>query len=89
VDCKTFRRRLLIDPGDAGPEFRDHARDCPACAHAAESARAFEVKLRHALDEETGRRRSAVPVRRRRHRLSLRALLRRLIDRPRRASRPR
>ncbi|WP_295884506.1 DUF3379 family protein [uncultured Thiohalocapsa sp.] len=54
MDCEEFKRRLLTDPMDPDPAFRDHARECPPCATEAGRALAFEAELRRALAAETG-----------------------------------
>ncbi|MGB5833223.1 MAG: hypothetical protein WBG92_14685, partial [Thiohalocapsa sp.] len=54
MHCDEFRRRLMIDPLDPDPCFRDHAGDCPDCASAARHALEFEARLRGALADAAG-----------------------------------
>jgi hypothetical protein len=49
IDCREFRRRLLIDPYDPDPRLRRHREQCAACDRAANEALAFEAALRRAL----------------------------------------
>lgn len=50
MDCLEFRRQLNIDPNCSDAGFVQHRQQCPRCAEAQDRARAFENKLRRALD---------------------------------------
>jgi hypothetical protein len=52
MNCRDFRRRLLIDPARADADIDRHAARCPACAAERARARAFEERLRTLLAEE-------------------------------------
>jgi hypothetical protein len=49
MNCREFRRQLLIDPNCAEPEFLEHETDCPECAREHERAQRFEQRLKAAL----------------------------------------
>ncbi len=49
MDCLTFRRQLLEDPGRLDRHLAEHQRQCPACAGFARSLRSDEDRLREAL----------------------------------------
>lgn len=51
MNCRDFRRHLLIDPFSADTAFVSHAAKCEDCADAMRRARDFETKLRTALAE--------------------------------------
>ncbi len=52
MNCRDFRRRLLVDPAREDAEDARHAARCPACAAERARARAFEDRLRTLLAEE-------------------------------------
>jgi hypothetical protein len=49
MDCLTFRRQMLEDPGRRDNALREHERSCSRCAAFARSLRADEAKLHEAL----------------------------------------
>jgi glutamate synthase domain-containing protein 2 len=52
MNCRDFRRRLLVDPAREDAEDARHAARCPACTAERARARAFEERLRTLLAEE-------------------------------------
>jgi hypothetical protein len=50
MDCLTFRRQMLEDPGRHDAELAAHEHGCPRCAAFARSLRADEAKLHEALN---------------------------------------
>lgn len=52
MDCLTFRRQLLEDPGRKDPALTRHEAACAPCAGFARELRADEAKLAEALDFE-------------------------------------
>lgn len=52
MNCRDFRRRLLVDPAREDADVARHAARCPACAAVRARARAFEETLRAILAEE-------------------------------------
>ncbi|MFB1488168.1 MULTISPECIES: hypothetical protein [unclassified Thiocapsa] len=54
MNCRDFRRRLLVDPAREDADTNRHAAHCPACAAERAHARAFEEMLRAALLAEEG-----------------------------------
>jgi hypothetical protein len=52
MNCRDFRRRLLVDPAREDAEDARHAARCPACAAERARARAFEDRLRTLLAED-------------------------------------
>jgi hypothetical protein len=49
VDCREYRRRLLIDPRDPDPALARHRAGCADCARATREALAFEATLEQTL----------------------------------------
>ncbi len=49
MDCERYRRSMLTDPQDPGPQFRAHIETCPQCAEFARRLLAFESRLASAL----------------------------------------
>ncbi|WPL17486.1 hypothetical protein Thiowin_02505 [Thiorhodovibrio winogradskyi] len=54
MNCRSFRRHLLIDPRHLDASLRDHAARCSFCAQALERALAFERRLADAVQQEYG-----------------------------------
>jgi hypothetical protein len=52
MNCRDFRRRLLVDPARGDVDVARHAARCPACAAELARARAFEETLRAVLTAE-------------------------------------
>ncbi|WPL17535.1 hypothetical protein Thiowin_02560 [Thiorhodovibrio winogradskyi] len=52
MNCRSFRRHLLIDPRHLDASLRDHAARCSSCAQALERALAFERRLANAVRRE-------------------------------------
>jgi hypothetical protein len=52
MNCRDFRRRLLVDPARENADVARHAASCPACAAELARARVFEETLRVVLSEE-------------------------------------
>jgi hypothetical protein len=52
MNCRDFRRRLLVDPAREDADVARHAASCPACAAELARARVFEETLRVVLSEE-------------------------------------
>jgi hypothetical protein len=49
MDCTQFRRAILADPHELGPDMRVHEGSCAECAAFAERVRRFEDRLDRAL----------------------------------------
>ncbi len=52
MNCLQFRRKLLEDPRNQDPDFRQHGRDCATCQREFERVQAFEASLREAVHIE-------------------------------------
>jgi len=52
MNCREFRRWLMINPNRRDEQFLDHMGQCPECALEAERAWEFEKKLLAAFDAE-------------------------------------
>jgi len=52
MDCLTFRRMLLEDPGRSDADLASHQAGCPSCAGFARSVHADEARLHAALNVE-------------------------------------
>jgi hypothetical protein len=66
MDCMEYRRAMLAEPSNDGPELRLHAASCAECAGYAERLRRFESRLERALrldvNAQSTERRVVVPL---------------------------
>ena len=49
MNCLEFRRHVLADPRQPGPDERSHADECPACADFLDKQRDFDARLFDAM----------------------------------------
>ncbi len=67
MDCTDYRRAMLAEPSNDGPELRLHRASCPDCTRYTEQLRRFESRFERALRLEVNvpstERRVVVPMR--------------------------